>query len=211
MSGLIGTKCGTTRLFTEDGSVEQVTIIKVDDNFVTAVKEQATHGYSAIQLASIPATKNVNKPSQGHFDAVKVPAQKVLKEFKSENSQTPSLGDKLGVELFEDTLAVAVTSTSKGKGFAGCIKRHNFSAQRATHGNSLSHRAPGSIGQCQFPGRVNKGKKMAGQLGSVQKTMRNLKVMSLDKEKGLLVIKGSVPGKNGAVVFVKKYKVKSEV
>ena len=103
MSGLIGTKCGTTRLFTEDGSVEQVTIIKVDDNFVTAVKQQAVHGYSAIQLASIPVSKNVNKPSQGHFEAAKVPAQKVLKEFKSEGNETVNLGDKLGVELFEDT------------------------------------------------------------------------------------------------------------
>ena len=211
MSGLIGTKCGTTRFYTKDGSIEQCTIIRVEDNFVTMVKDHNKHGYSAVQLASVPAKKSVNKPTEGHYASVNVPAQKVLKEFPIEDGVSYTPGASIGVEVLDNTLAVAVTATSKGKGFAGCIKRHNFSAQRATHGNSLSHRAPGSIGQCQFPGRVNKGKKMAGQLGSVQKTMQNLKVLNIDKEKGLLVIKGSIPGKNGAIVFIKKYKVSSEV
>ena len=211
MSGLIGIKCGSTRMYNDNGTIEQVTIIKIDSNHVTMVKSQEKDGYEAIQLASIVANKPLNKPAAGHFAKAGVPTQKVLKEFSLTDAESAGLkvGSALGVEFFDDSTAVAVTGISKGKGFAGCIKRHNFSAQRATHGNSLSHRAPGSIGQCQFPGRVNKGKKMAGQLGSVQKTMRNLKVMRVDKDQGLLVVKGSVPGKNGAVVFVKKYTRKS--
>ena len=211
MSGLIGIKCGSTRMYSDNGAIEQVTIIKVDSNFVTMIKTDQTDGYKAVQLASIVANKPLNKPTAGHYAKVGVANQKVLKEFSLTEQECADLkvGSAIGVDFFDDSSAVAVTAISKGKGFAGCIKRHNFSAQRATHGNSLSHRAPGSIGQCQFPGRVNKGKKMAGQMGSVQRTMRNLKVMQIDKEKGLLVIKGSVPGKNGAIVFVKKYSRKS--
>lgn len=213
MSGLIGIKCGSTRMFADNGTVEQVTLIKVDANYVTMIKNVTQHGYDAVQLASVAANKKLTKPIAGQFSAVGVAAQRVVKEFRLSQEEAADLkpGSALGVAFFADTKAVAVTATSKGKGFAGCIKRHNFSSQRATHGNSLSHRAPGSTGQCQFPGRVNPGKKMAGQLGSVQRTMRNLKVMGVDEEKGLLIVKGSVPGKTGAVVFVKKYPVKSGV
>ena len=209
MTGLIGIKCGTTRWVNQDGSIEQATLIYIDNNYITEVKKQDTYGYNAVQIASISAEKDLSKPKAGLYKKLKIDAQKKLKEFRLDESEVAkyNVGDVLNVDHFSNAATVSVTATSKGKGFAGTVKRHNFSMQRATHGNSLSHRAPGSIGQCQFPGRVNKGKKMAGQMGNVQRTLRNLKVLSIDKEKNVLIIKGSVPGMPGGVVLVNPYKL----
>ena len=209
MTGLIGIKCGTTRWVNQDGSIEQATLIYIDNNYITEVKKQDTDGYNAVQIASLAAEKDLCKPKAGLYKKLKIDAQKKLKEFRLDESEVAkyNVGDVLSVEHFSNTATVSVTATSKGKGFAGTVKRHNFSMQRATHGNSLSHRAPGAIGQCQFPGRVNKGKKMAGQMGNVQRTLRNLKVLSIDKEKNILIIKGSVPGMPGGVVLVNPYKL----
>ena len=209
MSGLIGIKCGTTRWVNQDGSIEQATLIHIDDNHVTAVKDADKDGYSAVQLASIVAKKELSKPKAGMYKKLDIAAQKKLKEFRlsAEEAAKYKVGDILNVDHLKIAATVSVSATTKGRGFAGTVKRHNFSMQRATHGNSLSHRAPGAIGQCQFPGRVNKGKKMAGQMGNVQRTMRNLKVLSIDTEKKLLIIKGSIPGMPGAVVLVNPYKL----
>ncbi len=208
MAGLIGIKCGTTRWVNSDGTIEQATLIHVDKNYITAIKTEEKDGYSAVQLASIPATKNISKPKEGVFKKLGIDAQKQLKEFRVSNESLSNykLGEALEVDHMASAATVSVTSITKGRGFAGTVKRHNFSMQRATHGNSLSHRAPGAIGQCQFPGRVNKGKKMAGQMGNVQRTIRNLVVLSIDKENNLLIIKGSVPGMPGAVVTINMYK-----
>ena len=208
MTGLIGIKCGTTRWVNQDGSIDQATLIYIDKNFVTSIKQEKSDGYSAIQLASIEANKNISKPLKGMYDKLSIKEQKKLKEFRvdSETAKNFKVGDVLNVEHFNNVSAVNISATTKGKGFAGTVKRHNFSMQRETHGNSLSHRAPGSIGQCQFPGRVNKGKKMAGQMGNVQRTIRNLGVLSVDKESNVLIVKGSIPGMPGAVVLVNPHK-----
>lgn len=215
MAGLIGIKCGTSRLGNAAGGIDQVTLIKVFPNYVTERKTADKHGYDALQLASVPDEKSSTKQKKGVYDKLKIAPQKCVKEFVFSKDQmdSHSLGSHFGVEIMDVDSTVTVTGTSLGKGFAGCVKRWNFSMQRATHGNSLSHRAPGSIGQCQDPGRVIKGKKMAGRLGGVQRSVKGLTVLRVDEEKGLLVVKGSVPGYEGSVVFVRaqvKDKAKSE-
>jgi len=201
--GLIGRKRGMTRVFTEQGDSIPVTVIEVSPNRVTQVKTVETDGYSALQV-TIGSKRNslVNKPKAGHYSKAGVEAGEGLWELRLEGAEGADLetGAELNVEQFETGQKVDVTGTSIGKGFAGAVKRHNFAMQDATHGNSVSHRAPGSIGQCQTPGRVFKGKKMAGHMGDVRVTTQNLEVVKIDAERNLLLIKGAVPGaKNGQV------------
>ncbi|MEM5528153.1 50S ribosomal protein L3 [Gammaproteobacteria bacterium AS21] len=202
--GLIGRKAGMTRVFTEDGVSVPVTVIEVDPNRVTQVKTAENDGYEAIQVTTGAVKANrLSKPKAGHYAKANVEAGRGLWEFRLSGDESINVGDSLTVERFEVGQKVDVTGTSKGKGFQGGVKRWNFAMQDATHGNSLSHRAPGSIGQCQTPGRVWKGKKMAGQMGNVQHTVQTLEVVRVDAERGLLLIKGAVPGSTGGDVIVK--------
>jgi large subunit ribosomal protein L3 len=201
--GLIGRKRGMTRVFTEQGDSVPVTVIEVSPNRITQVKTVETDGYSALQV-TIGSKRNslVNKPQAGHYSKAGIEAGEGLWELRLNDEEGSDLetGAELNVEQFETGQKVDVTGTSIGKGFAGGVKRHNFSMQDATHGNSVSHRAPGSIGQCQTPGRVFKGKKMAGHMGDARVTTQNLEVVKVDVERNLLLIKGAVPGaKNGQV------------
>ena len=201
--GLIGRKRGMTRVFTEQGDSVPVTVIEVSPNRVTQVKTVETDGYSALQV-TLGTKRNglLIKPEVGHYSKAEVEAGEGLWELRLEGEEGTDLeaGAVLNVEQFEAGQKVDVTGTSKGKGFAGGVKRHNFSMQDATHGNSLAHRAPGSIGMCQTPGRVFKGKKMAGHMGDERVTTQNLEVVRIDVERNLLLIKGAVPGaKNGQV------------
>jgi large subunit ribosomal protein L3 len=210
--GLVGRKCGMTRIFTEDGSSVPVTVVEVAPNKVTQVKTVDTDGYSAIQITQgAKKASRVNKASAGHFAKAGVEAGSGLWEFRTEQSEEAfEIGQELTVARFEAGQIVDVTGQSKGKGFQGGIKRWNFSMQDATHGNSLSHRAPGSIGQCQTPGRVWKGKKMAGHMGAAQVTTQNLEVVRVDADTNVILIKGAVPGASGAEVILRPaVKVKS--
>jgi large subunit ribosomal protein L3 len=201
--GLIGRKRGMTRVFTEEGDSIPVTVIEVSPNRITQVKTVEADGYSALQVTmGTKRNRLVNKPEAGHFGKAQVEAGEGLWELRLDNDEgaDSEVGAELNVGQFQAGQKVDVTGTSKGKGFAGGVKRHNFSMQDATHGNSVSHRAPGSIGQCQTPGRVFKGKKMAGHMGDVRVTTQNLEVVQVDAERNLLLIKGAVPGaKNGKV------------
>jgi large subunit ribosomal protein L3 len=200
--GLVGKKAGMTRVFSEDGQAIPVTVIEVPTQLVTQIKTQETDGYQAIQVAyGEKKASRVSKPAAGHFAKAGVQAGRGLLEFRTEEEFT--VGAELTVTRFEDGQKVDVTGTSKGKGFQGGVKRWNFQMQDATHGNSLSHRAPGSIGQCQTPGRVWKGKKMAGHMGSEQVTTQNLEIVRVDVERGLLLVKGAVPGATGGDLIVK--------
>eukprot|EP00747_Dinoflagellata_sp_TGD_P191734 gnl/TRDRNA2_/TRDRNA2_55529_c0_seq1.p1 gnl/TRDRNA2_/TRDRNA2_55529_c0~~gnl/TRDRNA2_/TRDRNA2_55529_c0_seq1.p1 ORF type:complete len:216 (-),score=14.22 gnl/TRDRNA2_/TRDRNA2_55529_c0_seq1:6-653(-) len=201
--GIVGIKRGMTRVFTEDGVSVPVTVIEATPNRITQVKSGETDGYSAIQVTkgSIKSSR-VNKPKAGHFAKANVEAGRKLWEFRVSAEEELNVGDALTVEAFEAGQKVDVCGQSKGKGFAGVIKRHNFHMQDATHGNSISHRAPGSIGQCQTPGRVFKGKKMAGHMGARKVTTQTLEVVQIDNENNLLLIKGAVPGANGGDVIV---------
>jgi large subunit ribosomal protein L3 len=193
--GLVGRKCGMTRIFTPDGASIPVTVIQVVRNQITQVKTIETDGYGSVQVSSgNKKASKVNKSMTGHYAKASVEAGSSLDEFRVNADSSLSLGDELSVTSFEEGQKVDVTGVTKGKGFAGGVKRHHFSMQDATHGNSISHRAPGSIGQCQTPGRVFKGKKMAGHLGNAQRTTQNLLVVRVDEGKGLLFIKGAVPG-----------------
>ncbi|RWU11735.1 50S ribosomal protein L3 [Pseudidiomarina gelatinasegens] len=204
--GLVGRKVGMTRVFQEDGASVPVTVIEVTANRVTQVKTEETDGYRALQVtAGTKKANRVTKPLAGHFAKAGVEAGRGLWEFRLENGEGDdyAVGSEITVEIFADTKKVDVTGTSKGKGFQGAVKRWNFRTQDATHGNSLSHRAPGSIGQNQSPGRVFKGKKMAGQMGNKQITVQTLDVVRVDAERGLLLIRGAVPGAIGGDVIVK--------
>ena len=202
--GLVGKKCGMTRIFTEDGASVPVTVIEVDPNRVTQVKTLDTDGYTAVQVtAGTKKASRLCKPEAGHFAKAGVEAGTGLWEFRIDAEAEYKAGDVIGVDLFEQGQKVDVTGQSKGKGFQGGVKRWNFSMQDATHGNSLSHRAPGSIGQCQTPGRVFKGKKMAGHMGAEQVTVQSLEIVRVDGERNLLLVKGAVPGATGADVVVK--------
>ncbi|OBU14473.1 50S ribosomal protein L3 [Photobacterium aquimaris] len=204
MIGLIGRKVGMTRIFTEDGISIPVTVVEVENNRVTQVKSVETDGYNAIQVtAGTKKASRVSKPEAGHFAKAGVEAGRGLWEFRLENNEEFAVGAELNVEIFNEIKKVDVTGTSKGKGFQGAIKRWNFRTQDMTHGNSLSHRAPGSIGQCQTPGRVFKGKKMAGHMGAERVTTQNLEIVRVDAERNLLLIKGAVPGATGGNVIVK--------
>ncbi|WP_114763131.1 50S ribosomal protein L3 [Vibrio cholerae] len=204
MIGLIGRKVGMTRVFTEDGVSIPVTVVEVEANRVAQVKTLETDGYAAIQVTTGSKKANrVTKPEAGHFAKAGVEAGRGLWEFRLENGEEFAVGSELTVELFNEVKKVDVTGTSKGKGFQGAVKRWNFRTQDMTHGNSLSHRAPGSIGQCQTPGRVFKGKKMAGHMGAERVTTQNLEIVRVDAERNLLLIKGAVPGATGGNVIVK--------
>jgi len=203
--GIVGRKCGMTRVFTDDGVSIPVTVIEVDPNRVTQVKNGETDGYAAIQVAvGNRRPSRVSKPVAGHYAKAGVEAGRGLWEFRLDGSDEQfEVGSTVTVECFEAGQKVDVTGVSKGKGFQGVIKRWNFATQDATHGNSLSHRAPGSIGQNQTPGRVFKGKKMAGHMGSERVTVQNLEVVRVDAERNLLLIKGAVPGAPGGDVIVR--------
>ncbi len=204
--GIIGRKCGMTRVFTEDGDSIPVTVIEAGPNRVTQVKTAENDGYEAVQVTLGGKRANlVNKPMAGHFAKANSEAGEGLWEFRLDGGADEEMapGAELKVEQFEAGQLVDVTGMSKGKGFAGTVKRHNFRMQDATHGNSLSHRAPGSIGQCQTPGRVFKGKMMAGHMGDEKVTVQNLEVVKVDAERNLLLIKGAVPGAAGGHVTVK--------
>ncbi|ELJ8872011.1 TPA: 50S ribosomal protein L3 [Vibrio parahaemolyticus] len=204
MIGLIGRKVGMTRVFTEEGVSIPVTVVEVEANRVSQVKTLESDGYAAIQVtAGSKKANRVNKAEAGHFAKAGVEAGRGLWEFRLENGEEFEVGAELTVELFNETKKVDVTGTSKGKGFQGAVKRWNFRTQDMTHGNSLSHRAPGSIGQCQTPGRVFKGKKMAGHMGAERVTTQNLEIVRVDAERNLLLIKGAVPGATGGNVIVK--------
>jgi large subunit ribosomal protein L3 len=204
--GIIGRKAGMTRVFTEEGASIPVTVIEATPNRVTQVKTDDNDGYRALQVTTGSKRSNlVSKPTAGHFAKAGVEAGTGLWELRLEAEEGTDLeaGAELKVEQFEAGQMVDVTGVSKGKGFAGTVKRHNFHMQDATHGNSLSHRAPGSIGQCQTPGRVFKGKKMAGHMGDERVTTQNLEVVRVDVERNLLLIKGAVPGAAGGTVTVR--------
>lgn len=203
--GLIGRKVGMTRIFTEDGVSIPVTVIEATPNRVAQVKSEATDGYNALQVtAGEKKASRVNKPEAGHFAKAGVEAGRGLWEFRLSGDEGDfEVGNEITVEVFNDVKKVDVTGTSKGKGFQGGVKRWNFSMQDATHGNSLSHRAPGSIGQNQSPGKVFKGKKMAGHMGAERVTTQNLEVVRVDAERGLLLVKGAVPGAVNGDVIVK--------
>jgi large subunit ribosomal protein L3 len=204
--GLIGRKVGMTRIFTEDGVSIPVTVIEATPNRVTQLRTDETDGYKALQVtAGEKKASRVNKAAAGHFAKAGVEAGRGLWEFRLDSNEGEGIevGSEITVEIFADTKMVDVVGTSKGKGFQGAIKRWNFSHQRNTHGNSLSHRAPGSIGQNQSPGKVFKGKKMAGQMGNKRVTMQSLDVVRVDTENNLLLVKGTVPGAPGGDVIIK--------
>jgi large subunit ribosomal protein L3 len=204
--GLVGRKVGMTRIFTEDGVSIPVTVIEATPNRVTQVKTDDTDGYKALQVTTGSKKANrVVKPEAGHYAKAGVEAGRGLWEFRlgADEGADIQVGSEVSVEIFNDVAKVDVTGQSKGKGFQGVIKRWNFSTQDMTHGNSLSHRAPGSIGQNQTPGRVFKGKKMAGHMGAERVTTQNLDVVRVDAERNLLLVKGAVPGAIGGDVIVK--------
>ena len=205
-SGLIGTKIGNSSYFEDDGTLIPVTIVKVEDCVVSAIKTEEKDGYSAIQLASVDTAKELsktNKPQRKLFSSLDIKPKKYLKEFKIDKDLVPELGTSLNVNHFKKNQFVDVTGTTIGKGFAGAMKRHNFAGLRASHGVSISHRSHGSTGQNQDPGRVFKGKKMAGHMGAKQTTKQNLKLLEVDEVNKLLVIKGSVPGKKNSIIIIK--------
>jgi large subunit ribosomal protein L3 len=204
--GLVGRKCGMTRVFTEDGISIPVTVIDAQPNRITQVKTADNDGYSALQVtAGERKASRVSRPEAGHFAKAKVEAGDLLSELRvAEGDETEyQVGTELRVDVFEAGQKVDVTGTTIGKGFAGTVKRHHFRTQDATHGNSLAHRAPGSIGQNQTPGRVFKGKKMSGHMGNVRRTAQNLEIVRVDADRNLLLIKGAVPGHKGGRVLIK--------
>lgn len=204
--GVVGRKSGMTRVFTDEGASIPVTVIEVEPNRITQIKTVANDGYSAIQLAvGERKASRVSKPLIGHYAKANVAAGRLLWENRISEADLDAVnvGDEVTVASFEAGQTVDVTGQSKGKGFAGGVKRWNFAMQDATHGNSISHRAPGSIGQCQTPGRVFKGKKMAGHMGAERVTTQNLEIVRVDAERNLLLVKGPVPGAPGGDVLVK--------
>lgn len=202
--GIVGRKCGMTRVFTDEGVSIPVTVVEAEPNRITQVKSSDSDGYSAIQVTTgSRKASRVAKAQAGHYAKAGVEAGRGLWEFRTDGVDDAfEVGSALTVDRFEAGQKVDVTGTSKGKGFQGGVKRWNFSMQDATHGNSLSHRAPGSIGQNQTPGRVFKGKKMAGHMGAEQVTTQNLEIVRVDAERNLLLIKGAVPGAPGGDVVV---------
>ena len=205
-TGLIATKIGNSSYFDGSGKNLPVTILKVSDCVVSNIKTQEKNGYTSVQLASIDGKKEikkVKKPQQKIFANLKINPKKVLKEFRVDPENILEIGSSLNVSHFKQNQFVDVTSTSIGKGFAGAMKRHNFGGLRASHGVSISHRSHGSTGQNQDPGKVFKGKKMAGHMGATKVTIQNLKVIEIDEENNLLVINGSVPGKKNSIIIIK--------
>jgi large subunit ribosomal protein L3 len=206
VNGIIGKKLGMTQIFAPDGTVTPVTVIKAGPCVVVQRKTVSSDGYEAVQLGLVEekTPKRVNKPMKGHFAKAGIPPTKVLREFRLEDATDEvKVGDKVLVDLFAEDDVVEVIGTSKGRGFAGFVKRHGFSGGRASHG-SMFHRAPGSIGASAYPSRVIKGTRMAGHMGVERNTIKNLRVMKVNPDENLLLIKGAVPGPNGAVVLIRK-------
>lgn len=202
--GLIGRKRGMTRIFSEDGVSTPVTVIEVSPNRVSQLKSVDTDGYNAIQVTmGERKASRVSKSEAGHFSKAQAPVGRDVCEFRVDSLDEYALGSEIKLDLFEAGQRIDVSGLTKGKGFAGVVKRYGFRGGDATHGNSLSHRAPGSIGQCQTPGRVFKNKKMAGHMGDKQRTLQNLSVVRVDAERNLLLVKGSVPGPTGSSVVVR--------
>jgi large subunit ribosomal protein L3 len=204
--GIIGRKAGMTRIFSEEGVSMPVTVIAVEPNRVTQVKTVENDGYRALQVTTgSRRPSRVTRPMAGHFARAGTEAGRGLWEFRLADGEGEEIevGSEIGLDIFEAGQDVDVCGTSIGKGYAGVIKRHNFRTQDATHGNSLSHRAPGSIGQCQTPGRVVKGRRMAGHMGNVRRTTQNIEVVRVDTERNLLLVKGSVPGAKGGDVIIR--------
>ena len=205
-TGLIGTKIGNSSFYDDFGKSLPVTILKIDECVVSGIKTIEKHGYSSLQLVSINGKKEIKKlkkPQQKIFADLKINPKKVIKEFRVDHDNILDIGSSLDVSHFKTDQFVDVTSISIGKGFAGAMKRHNFGGLRASHGVSISHRSHGSTGQNQDPGKVFKGKKMAGHMGATKVTIQNLKVIDVDTENSLLIIKGSVPGKKNSTIFIK--------
>ncbi len=205
-SGLIATKIGNSSYYDDSGKSLPVTILKISECIVSNVMTKEKNGYTSIQIASIDGKKEikkVNKPQQKLFANLKINPKKIIKEFRVDSDNLLEIGSSLDVSHFKQNQYVDVTSTSTGKGFAGAMKRHNFGGLRASHGVSISHRSHGSTGQNQDPGKVFKGKKMAGHMGAKKVTIQNLKVIEVDQENNLLVIKGSVPGKKNSIIYIK--------
>jgi large subunit ribosomal protein L3 len=202
--GIVGRKSGMTRIFTDDGLSIPVSVIEVEPNRVTQVKNVETDGYSAVQITiGSRRSSRVTKSEAGHFAKANAEAGRGLWELRNDSQEAFEVGAQITVESFAAGQKIDVTGTSKGKGFAGTVKRWNFGMQDATHGNSRSHRVPGSIGQCQTPGRVFKGKKMTGHMGAEQVTVQNLEVVRVDVERNLLLVKGAIPGAPGGDVIVR--------
>jgi large subunit ribosomal protein L3 len=204
--GLVGRKVGMTRIFTDDGAAVPVTVLDVANNRITQIKTQEADGYTAVQLTyGKRRASRVTKPQAGHLAKAGVEAGELLKEFPVSAEQLAGLklGETVGVETFAVGQLVDVSGTTKGRGFSGAIRRHNFSSNRASHGNSRSHNAPGSISMAQDPGRVFPGKRMAGQYGNVHRTVQTLKVVRVDAARGLLLVKGAVPGADGGHIVVR--------
>ena len=205
-SGLIAVKIGNSSFFNDNGSLTQVTLLKVEDCVVSKVKTMDKDGYNAIQLASIDLNKDIiklKKSQRKNFSSINLKPKKVLKEFRVDDKNLLEVGTTLNVTHFSTDQYVDATSKSIGKGFAGVMKRHNFGGLRASHGVSISHRSHGSTGQNQDPGRVFKGKKMAGRMGGKKVTKQNLKIINVDEQNQLLVVKGSIPGKKNSIIFLK--------
>ena len=205
-SGLIATKIGNSSYYHDNGTNFHVTILKVDECVVSNIKTMEKHGYNAVQLMSVDTDKDISKikkPQRKIFSSIKIDPKKVLKEFKVDNDNMLEIGTKLNADHFKVDQFVDASSFSIGKGFAGVMKRHNFGGLRASHGVSISHRSHGSTGQNQDPGRVFKGKKMAGRMGNKKVTKQNLKIIEIDTNNNLLIVKGSIPGKKNSVIFLK--------
>ena len=205
-SGLIATKLGNSSYYHEDGTSTHVTVLKVDECVVTSIKTIEKNGYNAVQLASVDTDKDIskiNKPQRKIFSSINIKAKKVLKEFRVDDDNILEVGPILDVSHFKVDQYIDVSSFSIGKGFAGVMKRHNFGGLRASHGVSISHRSHGSTGQNQDPGRVFKGKKMAGRMGNKKVTKQNLKIINLDNSNNIIIVKGSVPGKKNSIIYLK--------
>jgi len=205
-SGLIATKIGNSSYFQNDGTNTHVTILKVDECIVSKIKTTEKDGYNAVQIAAIETGKDishVNKPQRKLFSSIKIKPKKILKEFRVDRDNILDVGTKLNADHFKADQFIDASSYSIGKGFAGVMKRHNFGGLRASHGVSISHRSHGSTGQNQDPGRVFKGKKMAGRMGHTKVTKQNLKIIEVDNINNILIVKGSVPGKKNSVIFLK--------
>ncbi|MFZ4985854.1 MAG: 50S ribosomal protein L3 [Blastocatellia bacterium] len=206
VNGIIGKKLGMTQIFAADGTVTPVTVIKAGPCVVVQCKTAQTDGYEAVQVGLVEETspRHVNKPMKGHFSKAGLPPTRILREFRLDGGVgSISIGDKLLVDQFAENDIVDIVGTSKGRGFAGFVKRHGFGGGRATHG-SMFHRAPGSIGASAYPSRVIKGTRMAGHMGVERKTIKNLKVVRVNADENLLLIKGAVPGPTGAIVVIRK-------
>jgi large subunit ribosomal protein L3 len=204
--GLIGRKIGMTRIFSDAGESHPVTVLDVSDNFISQIKRLETDGYDAVQISfGKRRPSRINKPSAGHYSKAGVEAGRVLREFRIGKEEIGDLssGEKIGQDIFTIGQKVDVTGVTIGKGYAGAIKRHHFSSNRASHGNSKAHNLPGSIGMCQDPGRVFPGKRMSGRMGGVRRTTQNLEIIRLDEKRNLILVKGAIPGSKGSDVLIR--------